>query len=51
MDEKALRTEIQKLIEKFERVKTQGKYTSYDEENTKKILLTTTEDTMRFKMR
>lgn len=36
MDEKALRNEIQKLIEKFERVKAQGRYKSYNEENTKK---------------
>ena len=36
MDEKALKSEIQKLIEKFERVKAQGKYKTYNEENTKK---------------
>ncbi|MDG6219117.1 MAG: N-6 DNA methylase [Candidatus Thermoplasmatota archaeon] len=36
MDEKALRSEIQKLIDKFERVKADGKYKSYNEENTKK---------------
>jgi len=36
MDEKLLRTEIQKLIERFERVKVQNKYKSYNEENTKK---------------
>src|SRR4030042_1745163 len=36
MDEKAFSTEVQELIEKFERVKAQGKYKSYNEENTKK---------------
>jgi hypothetical protein len=36
MDEKALRAEIQKLIEKFERAKTGDKLKSYNEENTKK---------------
>ena len=36
MDENTLKTEIQKLIDKLERVKSQGKYKSYNEENTKK---------------
>lgn len=36
MDEKALKSEIQKLIDKFERVKAEDKYKSYNEENTKK---------------
>jgi len=36
MDEKALKTKIQELINKFEKVKAQGKYKSYNEENTKK---------------
>ncbi len=36
MNEKILREEIKKLIEKFERVKIQGKYKSYNEANTKK---------------
>ena len=36
MDEKTLKLEIQKLVDKFEQVKTKGKYKSYNEENTKK---------------
>ena len=36
MDEKLVKQEIQKLIEKFERIKREGKYKKYNEENTKK---------------
>jgi len=36
MDEKTCKAEIQKLVEKFERVKKEGKYRRYNEENTKK---------------
>jgi hypothetical protein len=36
MDEKAVKQEIQKLVNKFERIKEDGKYKKYNEENTKK---------------
>ena len=36
MDEKKIRVEIQQLVDKFERVKAEGKYKKYNEENTKK---------------
>jgi len=36
MDEKTLKTEIQKLLDRLERAKTQDKYKTYNEENTKK---------------
>jgi len=36
MDEKVVKQEIQKLIDKFERVRVEGKYKKYNEENTKK---------------
>jgi type I restriction-modification system DNA methylase subunit len=36
MDEKTVKQEIQKLIDKFERITSEGKYKKYNEENTKK---------------
>jgi len=36
MDEKLVKQEIQKLVDKFERIKEEGKYKKYNEENTKK---------------
>lgn len=36
MDEKKVKQEIQKLVDKFERIKDEGKYKKYNEENTKK---------------
>jgi len=39
MDEKALRTKIQELIDKYERVRATVNYKSYNEENTKKSFI------------
>lgn len=36
MDEKTVKQEVQKLIDKFERIRAEGKYKKYNEENTKK---------------
>jgi len=36
MEEKRVKEELQKLIDKFERIKNEGKYKTYNEENTKK---------------
>ena len=36
MDEKTVKQEIQKLVDKFERIRDEGKHKKYNEENTKK---------------
>jgi len=36
MDEKTVKQEIQKLVDKFEKIKAEGKYKKYNEEQTKK---------------
>ena len=40
MAEKAVKQEIQKLIDKFERVRVEGRYKKYNEEQTKKNFFT-----------